>query len=393
MAIPSFDISKAYLYSPKSDTDGTELEVGNEKKVYAQNMNQTQNELGYFWASADIPFSLESQDKTSKAIANYVFENILEDRSNIEQHNNITDLYVADRINFQNNTKTLGTSNHKGVLFFMPSFNNTSSSVNFQIYNQPVLKLYKRDGNNELIDLEPNDIVAGNICMVVYNYQESIPCFILYGMFSKNLIEEASGKYAIDKKMDLVNEINNEPIIRQTVLNTKTGVLSKDKVGDNGVDVTAYSVYTIYKIDNNGTIHYREKNLKAGDIIFIVSEGNFYYYDGTYIMRPGIDGRYVFDAYTDNGTTIDINIDRSDLVYISPISGNRTITISGNPTHMQKVQIFLDITEVGTYNFPFVSNWLDNITFSITDTGVYVLVFVYDAIKNKWIGNNQGSYK
>lgn len=393
MAIPVFNINDAFLYSPKSDTDGYEIEVENQKKVYAQNVNQSQNEFGYFWSSAGVQLNTETQNKTAISVANYVFENILEDRSTSEQHTQITDLYIVDRIDYQSNTKHLGSANHKGVFFFSPSFNNNSSSVNLQFYGQSVLKLLKRGTNNNLVELEPNDIQADSLCMIAYDYKLENPCFILYGMFSNNSIQSIVGKYNVDDKFDMVNNTNSLPKIGQSILNTLTGNLSKDKVEGDLTSVEANAIYTVFRIDNDGTIHYHETKLKAGDIVFVIKEKKFYYYTGEYLFENGVDGKNSFNAYTDNGTAILVNTDQSDFVYVNALSGDKTITLTGTPTHMQKLQLFLNITQVGTITFSNVSTWLDENSPVFIAQGVYPLCFLYDENLQKWIGNTQGVYK
>ena len=393
VAIPTFNISDAFIFSPKSDTDGSEVDVKQEKKVFAQNVNQSQNEFGYLWSSAGVQLNKESQNKTAISVANYVFENILEDKSTIDQHSDVADLFIADRIDYQSNTKHLGNTNHKGVFFFLPIFNNSSNSVSLQIYGQSTYKLLKRSSNGELIDLEPNDIISNNLYMIAFDYKESIPCFILYEMLSEEEIHNTVGKYNVSTKMDLVNTRNAQPSVGQSILNTVSGNLIADKVGENSTQIIANAIYTVYRIENNKIIHYHETKLKSGDIIFVASNGKFYWFNGKYLSEIGADGKYVFDAYTDDGTTIVANTDESDLVYVKSLSGDRQITLSGTPTHMQKFQMFLNITTVGEITFTNVTSWLDNVQLVLAETGVYAFCFLYDANLQKWIGNTQGVYK
>lgn len=392
MAIPVFNINDAYLYSPKSDTTADDLNPEKDKKVFAQNVNQTQNELGYFWSSSGVPLELETQNKTACAVADYVFENILEDRSSAQQHSDSSDLYIADRINFQQNTKHLGNTNHKGVMFFMPSYTNTSNSVNLQIYGQNVVKVYKRGFNGDLIDLDKGDIVADRVCLMVFDYRESTPCFVLGGIFTKDSIQSAAGKYTVGYISDMVNTPNNIAYIGQTILNVATGTLSKDKIGEDGTTVTGNSICTVYKIDNNGVIHYREALLKPGDIIFATNVGKFYYFNGAYLSEIGADGRYVFHAYSDDGTTIIVNTDQTDLAYVTNLSGARNIFLAGTPSHMHKTQLFLNIIAVGAINFINTASWLDGVLPVFNTPGVYVFCFTYDAVLQKWIGSVQGVY-
>ncbi len=393
MATPNFNINDAFIYSPKSDTDGSELSIENQKKVFAQNVNQSQNEFGYFWSSANVQLNTTTQNKTAISVANYTFENILEDRSTIEQHNNITDLYIADRIDFQNNTKHLGNSLHKGIFFFMPSFTNTSNNVNLQIYGQSTLKLLKLGTNNKLVELQEGDIIADSLCIIAYNYRAEQPCFILYELLSSDLVQYICGKYNVLKRFDLVNNLNTTAQISQSIINTQDGTLIKDKVEENGTKVVKNAIYYVYKIDLDGTIHYHENILKAGDIVFVEEEKEFYFFNGEYLIKNGADGKYVLNAYTDNGSILTIDTDQSDFVYVNSLSGDRTITLSGNPNHMQKIQVFLNINTVGNLTFSNVNTWLDNSPPVFNESGVYPLVFLYDGNLQKWIGNTQGVYK
>ena len=281
MVNPIFNINDAFDHSPKSDVIVESETITDEKKVFAQNVNQSQNEFGYFWSSAGITLDRTTENKTANSVANYVFENILEDRSLITDHTTEGDYFIADRINYTQNTKQVGTELHKGVFYFMPKFNNLSTNVVFKLFENNALPLKKLSSSGQAIDLQANDIIAQRVHIIVYDYINNEPCFLLYNLLTDELIKNISGKYVVEEILNMTTESPTEPKVGDFYLNTAAGTIYNGFVGETGTTVIDNTIYYIYRIDNSGTPYYQAVNLSYGDTIYDKSQDRNWYYSSS----------------------------------------------------------------------------------------------------------------